>query len=238
MTLFLLSFRYRDELAALSEAVGWQPLAARRSDHIERRFIASGADVAVVDARGALDDGLAAIRSLADAVEANGAALLVILTRRDAVLEQALAAGATHYLLAPFSDQEFAIAVRFAQRYVERLGGGERIAHDRAVLTADEQWGWRWQPGAHELTLSTALRRRLDLPHERLAVRQALALLDPAGRCAAMTALRRLAGDARTAAFAHGLDGRGGSGRYAQHLSRAAKDAMISGRIEEVGQPG
>ena len=52
--MFILSFRHRDELTLLAETAGWQPIAARRVENAEGRFISSGASVAVVDARGAL----------------------------------------------------------------------------------------------------------------------------------------------------------------------------------------
>ncbi|HYD38225.1 MAG TPA: GGDEF domain-containing protein, partial [Allosphingosinicella sp.] len=68
--LFLLSFRHRDELTATAERAGWLAIAARRADHAESRFIASGASVAVVDARGALPEGKEAVRGLADPAEA------------------------------------------------------------------------------------------------------------------------------------------------------------------------
>ena len=57
--LFLLSFRQRDELAGLAARAGWRVVAARRADGAERRLLASGAAVAVVDARGAVGEGLA-----------------------------------------------------------------------------------------------------------------------------------------------------------------------------------
>jgi hypothetical protein len=81
--IFILSFRHRDELIAAAEGAGWQPIAARRPDNAESRFIVSGASVAVVDARGALAEGLDAVRLLADPCEANAAALLVLLSRTD-----------------------------------------------------------------------------------------------------------------------------------------------------------
>ena len=77
--LFILSFRHRDELTRLAESAGWQPIAARRPANAEARFVASGAAVAVVDARGALEEGIEAVRAIADSVEANAAALLVLL---------------------------------------------------------------------------------------------------------------------------------------------------------------
>ena len=63
--------------------------------------------VAVVDARGAFDDGLAAVRALADAVEINAASLLVLISRTDVDhLDALVQAGATHYLASPFKDSE------------------------------------------------------------------------------------------------------------------------------------
>ena len=74
--LFILSFRHRDELIRLAGAAGWEPIAARRADNAEARFVASGAAVAVVDARGALGEGVEAVRAIGDAAEANAAAML------------------------------------------------------------------------------------------------------------------------------------------------------------------
>ena len=41
--LFILSVRHRDELTGTAERAGWQPIAARRPDNAESRFIASRA---------------------------------------------------------------------------------------------------------------------------------------------------------------------------------------------------
>src|SRR5687767_6689028 len=98
--LFILSFRHRDELTRISEAAGWRPIAARRADQAEARFLASGAAVGVVDARGALAEGLDAVRAIADAAEANASALLVLLSRGDTpALEEMHGRGATHFLV-------------------------------------------------------------------------------------------------------------------------------------------
>ena len=122
--LFLLSFRHRDELAAAAAEAGWSPVAQRRGAAAEQRFIASGANVAVVDARGALAEGIAAVRAIAESVQANAGALLVLLSRGDvAALDDFFRAGATHYLSSPFGNREFAQALRFAARLPERLAG-------------------------------------------------------------------------------------------------------------------
>src|SRR5688572_6509237 len=123
--LFILSFRHRDELTRLAESAGWQPIAARRAENAEARFVASGAAVAVVDARGALEEGMEAVRAIADAVEANAAALLVLLSRNDGdALEDLYRHGATHFLVSPFAEPQLLHAFQFALRHAERAGGG------------------------------------------------------------------------------------------------------------------
>ncbi|RZM05767.1 MAG: GGDEF domain-containing protein, partial [Sphingomonas sp.] len=86
-TLFALSFLQRDEiteiLASAGAGAGWQAVVAGDADGLESRFLASGAAVALIDARGALDDGLSATRRLGGLVATNGAALLVLVSRGD-----------------------------------------------------------------------------------------------------------------------------------------------------------
>jgi len=125
--LFILSFRQRDELAQLTSSAGWRPVAARRRENAEQRFLATGATLAVIDARGALSDGLAAAAALGGAVAAQGGAMLVLLSRGDsAALADFHDAGATHFLMSPHGEAEFLQALRFAARHAERLGGQVR----------------------------------------------------------------------------------------------------------------
>jgi len=100
---FLLSFRQDEGLSAILRAAGW-PVTARH-----------GETIAVLDARGALADGLAAARALGDDARAKGGALLVLVSRDDVgALDDFLAAGATHFLVDPFTDAEFVQALKFA----------------------------------------------------------------------------------------------------------------------------
>ena len=138
--LFILSFRHRDELLETASRGGWRALAARRAAGVERRFIASGASLVIVDGRGAFDEAIGAIRVLADPVEANAAAMLVLLSRNDvARLADVYAAGATHYLASPFGDAELLQALRFAARHAQRLGSG---ALSRPVLHEADAMRW------------------------------------------------------------------------------------------------
>ena len=229
--LFLLSFRHRDELTGSVERAGWQAIAARRAELIERRFIASGAGIAIIDARGAFEEGLAAARLLGDPVEANAGALLVLASRGDVGrLDEIYQAGATHFLASPFGEREFTQALRFAGRYVARLGGGEQAANVRAAMRAQEESWWRWRPGSNFVELSPSLIRRL--PPGSGTVRRLLQLLEGEGRRAALQSIRRLQQSGRATAFAHQSPFFERS-RVAQHIYRES-DGTIVGRVEEL----
>ncbi|HET8612342.1 MAG TPA: bifunctional diguanylate cyclase/phosphodiesterase [Sphingomonas sp.] len=239
--LFLLSFRERDALARMAERAGWSAIAARRVDRLEQRFLASGAAVAVIDAREMLAEGLAAARLIADAAEANGAALLMLIGRRESSgIAAAFEAGATHYLLTPFGEREFAQALRFAQRHADRLAGGHRAAGTRAAIIRSETMLWRWTPGKpHQIALSGALAATLGFAEEPMTIGRgrAAALLGREGVRAAAHALARLEEGAREeeaggiAAFAHAAeDGR----RIAHHLVADSEsgERIVIGHVE------
>src|SRR4051812_8692450 len=229
--LFVLSFRHRDELTQLVERGGWQAIAARRSDNAEARFVASGAQVALVDARGALGEGREAVRALADPVEANAAALLVLLSRTDeAALDALFVDGATHFLVSPFTETQLLHAIRFAQRGAERAGG-RRTARRR-----EEEGGasWSWRPGSQTVELSPALARRAGLGEEagqRISLMELFRKLDADGRRAARSAVDRLLATGEATAFAHS-DIETDGARLAHHLRVDAESVV--GRTEAI----
>jgi diguanylate cyclase (GGDEF)-like protein len=233
--LFILSFRHRDELTRVAESAGWQPIAARRTENAESRFVASGASVAVVDARGALPEGHQGARLLANAVEANAAAMLVLVSRNDGeALDQFLQEGATHFLASPFGDQEFIQAVQFAQRHAERVGGPGRasLRADRGAQARPESW--RWQPGTATVELSPALARKAGLEAEggkRVPLMELFRKLDPEGRKAARGAIDRVMATGHPTAFAHS-DAEGV--RLAHHLRVEEEGGEIVGRTETI----
>lgn len=149
--LFVVSFRQLDELVQLASGAGWAVAGTRHGD--ADAFAASGAAVAVVDARGALADGLAATLALAPAAEEAGAALLAMVSRGDAGAVGALyEAGATHFLLSPAAEREFVHAIRFAERFAERLGrrgtpAGGRRRGDPAEVAPVGDAVRRWAAG-------------------------------------------------------------------------------------------
>ncbi|MGE0179447.1 MAG: putative bifunctional diguanylate cyclase/phosphodiesterase [Sphingomonas sp.] len=235
--LFILSFRHRDELGRLAERGGWRPIAARRADNAEARFAGSGAGVAVVDARGALEEGLEAVRNLGDAIEANGAALLVLVSRNDGpALDRFRRYGATHFLISPIAEAEFVYALAFAQRHGERVGSSRPAG---LLGGAEDNISWRWRPGSRDIELSPALARKagLDLKGgRRIAVRDLLRRLDPAGRRAAADAVARARATGEVTAFAHG-DPQASESRVAHHVQVAA-DGEVVGHAEAIGHEG
>jgi EAL domain-containing protein (putative c-di-GMP-specific phosphodiesterase class I)/DNA-binding response OmpR family regulator len=221
--LFILSFRHRDELLNAASRGGWRAIAARRAAGAERRFIDSGAGLAIVDGRGAFDEAIGAICTLADSCEANAAALLVLLSRNDvARLSEVYTAGATHYLASPFGEAELLQALRFAARYARRIGGG---AISRPTLSQAE--AMRWSFGSGGLTLSASLSQRYGVAEERLSVRRAYRLLGAADRRAARAARLRLKAGYGSTAFSHLLPG---GERVAHHLSMG--ESEVSGLLE------
>ena len=233
--LFILSFRHRDELSALAESAGWQPLAARRAANAEMRFLASRAAVALVDARGALEDGLAAVRALGDPVEANAAAMLVLVSRNDeGALDELRQAGATHFLASPFTEPQLLQALLFARRHAERVGGGgARRAVDEA-----ESGSWRWEPGSRTVELSAALARKAGLGEAgsgRVTLLELFRKLDAEGRQAARAAVDRLVATGEATAFAHGG---AEEGRLAHHVRLAGPGKAVVGRTETLARAG
>jgi diguanylate cyclase (GGDEF)-like protein len=235
--LFLLSFRHRDELTATAEQAGWLAIAARRADNAESRFIASGASVAVVDARGALPEGKEAVRSLADPAEANCAALLVLLSRGDSeALDSLYSDGATHFLVSPFSDSQFLQALQYAHRHAERVGGRRplRRGEPEGQKGKPGSASWRWTPGSQSIELSPALARRAGLGDEagqRISLMELFRKLDPDGRKAARGAIDRLLATGQSTAFAH-TDGEGEGARLAHHVR--VEGQGVVGRTEAI----
>jgi len=236
--LFILSFRHRDELTRVAESAGWQPIAARRTDNAESRFIGSGASVAVVDARGALPEGHQAARILGDAVEANAGAMLVLVSRNDgSALDRFLGEGATHFLTSPFGDQDFVQAVQFAHRHAERVGGVSGSARRLDPAAQARRESWRWQPGSATVELSPALARKAGFGTEHgqsVRLMELFRKLDAEGRKAARGAIDRVMSTGQPTAFAHSdADGV----RVAHHLRVAGDAGEIVGRTETIAPP-
>ncbi|MBB3909936.1 putative bifunctional diguanylate cyclase/phosphodiesterase [Sphingomonas desiccabilis] len=228
--LFLLSFRQRDELSNLYARAGWQVIAARRRDGAAQRFRTSGAHVAVVDARGALEDGLSALADLATPVADAPGALLALLSKGDAArLDDVLAAGATHFLVSPVTEIELAQAVRFAFRHVERLGGGWRDLDGGGGALA-----WSYDRGGDRHRLSPALASMLHLDLAP-TTRALLAALPRSARASVRDARRSLDRGRPAVAFAQTVPGRG---RMVVHLQRDLQGGGMRALVEPLVADG
>ena len=231
--IFVLSFRQRDELAAALSADGWQVIAARRDEGTAGRLASSGAPVAIVDARGAIEEGLAAIRRLSPLIEASGGALLALVSKIDSDrIGHVHDAGATHFLLSPMRAPGIIQALRFACRHVERVAAdtGAQAAIARAVPV--ETLGFRYDPADRSLQATQGLARWLgtsDAPSPRMLLRR----LSPEDRVLALTALRRLDDARGSTAFAADLPG---LGRSVAHLQRDARTRRLHVLIEPLGR--
>lgn len=228
--LFVLSFRQRDELAAILSRGGWHVVAARRVEGLRQRVAASGAAITIIDARGAVEEAIAATTELAK-VAGHGDALLLLVARGDTARLGALHdAGATHFLVGPIAADMLLQAVRSAERHVIRMGGGwhDPQAGGGAAL------GWRHDGERGTLQLTPALAEAVGL-RELGSPRAALRVLGRAGRRTALTAIRRL-GDALPAtAFAHDLPG---LGRVVQHVARDPHTHRLHALVEPLTRVG
>jgi diguanylate cyclase (GGDEF)-like protein len=225
--IFALSFRQRDEVAAAAAGAGWRVVAARRAEGLERRFLASGASVAVIDARGALSDGIEAARALGGVIEAGGGAMLVLVSQSDTIhMRLFYDAGATHFLSSPMSSAAIAHAMRFAQRHVDRMAGGFGGAGEPTDLL-----GWRYDGQLKSLQLTPAFAAMLGLP-EGASVRSIMAMVEPADRALGRAAIRRLSEEKPSTAFAHDLPA---VGRVVQHLQRDPRTGRLHALVERLG---
>ena len=112
---FIVSPRYADEVAAASTDLGAVPSIERRPERAAERFETEPARVIVIDARGALTQGLAAARSVDAAVKTRHGAMLVLLSRADGFAAVAAHdAGATSVLVSPFGSATYGDALRLA----------------------------------------------------------------------------------------------------------------------------
>jgi diguanylate cyclase (GGDEF)-like protein len=220
--LFILSFRQRDEL-----------VAARRADKAEQRFILSGARIAVIDARGAFEEGVAAIRTLADPVEANVSALLALVSKNDVQhIDTILAAGATHYLASPFGDEEFAQALRFADRYTQRLGSGLRPG-GVGLRRSDKPLGWQMVIAEEQFVPDQSLAELFSLDDHDLgmSLSEMLRVADKATVAEAEGAIGRVIEFGAPTAFAHDLPG-DPIERVVHHITRSEDGLRLLARVE------
>ena len=143
--------RYADDVAMGVAAAGMEPRVGQLSIAILAAGQNDDVRVAVIDARGALEQGLAAARALAPEISRRQGGLLLLLSRGD-MADTALArdVGATNVLVSPFNAAAFGNALRVTVQNAGRLSASADVAPRdglTGLATGDQlqQWLGRFQ---------------------------------------------------------------------------------------------
>ncbi|MEK7342370.1 MAG: EAL domain-containing protein [Pseudomonadota bacterium] len=207
-SLFILSPRDRDGLSQAAQRIGWRAIGARRARDAAQRFLHSEAQVALIDLRDS-GDAKRWLEPLVPATEAGGGALLVLVdVGSEDRVPALMAAGATHYLVAPVTDGGLRAALASAHRLVERLGGGAQQSQRAQRIRRGDALYWTLPRGQGRLRLSEGLARHLGLEQPIVAVSAMLRALPRAERRNVLTALKAMRRTGRPAALAHALPDR------------------------------
>jgi diguanylate cyclase (GGDEF)-like protein len=99
----------------------------------------------LVDCRGAIEGGVRHIQQLAESARQRGAALIALVHQKDGGdLSRFFRAGATHFLVSPFTETELLETLRFAGRITDRMLMAEQVVVSSALpdsLQYDPQTG-------------------------------------------------------------------------------------------------
>ncbi len=238
MPLFILSPHHRDALSALASRLGWKPVAARRRERAESRYLGSLARTALVDLRGVeADEALEMVARLRDAVEASGGALLALVEDPSAQAVPALIeGGVTHVLDGPIDDARLRAALLSADKLAERLIGNLAAARNRHAVQRSDAMFWRWNGAERTLSFSPALLEMLHLAapgvdHSRWTLTDLIRSLDRRDRAGAIAAIRHAVDDLMPSAFAYSMPGHP-ERRVVQHLYPDPRG--FSGEVEEL----
>lgn len=236
--LFILSPGARDPLSHMARRAGWRPVAARRKERAESRYLGSLARIALLDLRGLESAGaLAMVRGLAPAVEASGGAMLGLVDDSGAPhVAELISAGVTHLLDGAVTQARFAAALRLADKLPERLIGSLTASRDRHAVQRGDALFWRWNGAERVLSVSPALAELLAMmapgvDHSRWTIPDLVRALDRADRAGAIAAIRHAVEDLMPAVFAHGVPGQP-ERRLVQHLYPDMQG--FSGEVEEL----
>lgn len=238
LPLFILSPLERDALTRLAASLGWMPVAARRRERAESRYLGSLARTALIDLRGTdAEEAGAMIDSLREAVEASGGAMLALVDDAGAPHAAGLIGrGVTHMLDGPVNAERLRVALLAADKLAERLIGSLAAARNRHAVQRSDAMFWRWNSGERVLSISPALAELLGaaapgVDHSRWTISDLVRALDKPDRAGAIAAIRHAMDDLMPAAFALSLPSQP-ERRLVQHLYPDPKG--FSGEVEEL----
>jgi EAL domain-containing protein (putative c-di-GMP-specific phosphodiesterase class I)/PleD family two-component response regulator len=129
----VVSPRYAEDVATVVTEAGFRAIPVRRPEESLAHIEAESVRMVVVDARGALTQGIAIARSLGPIVQQRLGAMLMLLSRGDG--DAALAAhdaGATSVLISPFGHDALGNALRLAARQAQRLADAAMVVAETA----------------------------------------------------------------------------------------------------------
>jgi len=230
--IFVLSVNQRDDLVRALTQQGFPVFGARRHHGLDRRFILSKCNVAVIDARGDIAGARSAISMLRHVIAAQRGALILILDRDDsAELAGFVASGVTHYLPGGFDTNELGAAVRLGVIAANSAFGG--IDPEPPGATDDGQW-WTLDLATGDLLTSERMRDSVEGKLDDVSrVRPALRKLAREDRAAAFAAFRRLLGGAITASFIQGAQDLGPAvEEFVHHM--ALREGELHARVESL----
>ncbi len=133
LAIFLVAPRHATLLYPLLSTSGYDVHLAH-THHVAEEFTQSRARQIIVDCRGALEQSIVLIGQLGELARVRGATLIALIPRRDSVeLPRLFRAGATHFLLTPFSDLELTETLRYSARLADRFTPAETFIADEAA---------------------------------------------------------------------------------------------------------
>ena len=229
-SLFILSPGDRDGLSHAVKQAGWRAIAARRASDAARRLRHSDAQIALIDMRRPGDMDVGAISSIAPAVNAGGGALIILIDGGDiGAVPSLLETGATHFLAAPFSDDELRATLASAQRLVDRVGGGAAYSQRAQRIRRGDALFWEMDSNGREIRLSDNLARHLGIDRLLISPASFIRHLPRSERRPVMATIRTMMRSGRIESFAHAAPG-GGDDRLVHHLRKV--DGMLAADVE------
>lgn len=178
----VVSPRYANDVAMSVEAAGMLPRVERQPAQALAQCETGAVRVAVVDARGAVEQGLAIARLLGPEIGRHQGGLLVLLSRSDVGgASLAEAAGATNVLVSPFNNTAFGNALRLTASSVEQRGEEADALRDALTGLASAAQLQEWMiaqqastPGLVVLTLGVGRIAAINAAYGRSVADEAL----------------------------------------------------------------
>lgn len=143
-TVFLCAPRHAARLFPLLTTSGYAVQLAHPDRAVEE-FAQTPGRLILVDCRGAIEGGVRHIQQLAEVARQRGAALIALVHQKDnGDLARIFRAGATHFLVSPFTETELLETLRFAGRITDRMLTSEQSVVSQSLpdsLQYDPQTG-------------------------------------------------------------------------------------------------